>query len=123
MLLLTRFSEMKLVLLKGKAIPVTGRGGPYGCEPSRIPRFLDNRLTDGGKVVNLKRRPPFTPWKVPGTHFCWRLSRPQVHSAAGRIRSIGETNDLIGNRTRNFPACNIVPHFRYYELISVALQR
>jgi hypothetical protein len=44
---------------KGKAIPVTGREGPYGCETLRLPHFL-NRLTDGGKVVSLTRRPPFT---------------------------------------------------------------
>jgi hypothetical protein len=25
---------------KGKAIPVTGRGGPWGCEKSRLPHFL-----------------------------------------------------------------------------------
>jgi hypothetical protein len=28
---------------------------------SRLPQFLDNRLTDGGEVVSLTRRPPFTP--------------------------------------------------------------
>jgi hypothetical protein len=28
---------------KGKAIPVTGRGGPKVCGTSRIPHFLDNR--------------------------------------------------------------------------------
>jgi hypothetical protein len=28
---------------------------------SKIPHFLDNRLTDGGEVVSLTRRPPFTP--------------------------------------------------------------
>jgi hypothetical protein len=27
----------------------------------RVPHFLDNRLTDGGNVVSLPRRPPFTP--------------------------------------------------------------
>jgi hypothetical protein len=42
---------------EGKAIPVTGRGGPYGCETSRLPHFLDNRLTDGGEVVSLTRLP------------------------------------------------------------------
>jgi hypothetical protein len=42
---------------KGKAIPVTGRGGPQGYETSRLPHFLHNRLTDGGKVVSLMRRP------------------------------------------------------------------
>jgi hypothetical protein len=40
---------------KCEAVPVPGR------ETSRLPHFLDNRLTDGGKVVSLTRRPPFTP--------------------------------------------------------------
>jgi hypothetical protein len=38
---------------KGKAVPVTGRGGPKGCETLRLPHFLDNRLTDGDKVDSL----------------------------------------------------------------------
>jgi hypothetical protein len=46
---------------KCKDIPVTGRGGPYGCERSRLPHYLDKRLTDGGKVVSPTCRPPFTP--------------------------------------------------------------
>jgi hypothetical protein len=36
---------------KGKAIPVTGRGGLQSCETSRLPHHLENRLTDGGEVV------------------------------------------------------------------------
>jgi hypothetical protein len=44
-----------------KAIPVTGRGGPQGCETLRLPHFLGHRFIDGGKVVSLNRRPPFTP--------------------------------------------------------------
>jgi hypothetical protein len=40
---------------KGKAIPVTGREGPQNCYTSRLPHFLDNRLTDGGEVVSLTR--------------------------------------------------------------------
>jgi hypothetical protein len=58
------------VQAKGKAIPITGRGGPEGFEMSRLPYFLDNWFTDGGEVVSLTRRPPFTPRKIPGTHFC-----------------------------------------------------
>jgi hypothetical protein len=27
----------------------------------------------------------------------------------GRIRSVGKPNELIGNRTRDLPACSIVP--------------
>jgi hypothetical protein len=35
---------------------------------SSLPHFLDDRLTDGGEVISLTRRPPFTPRKIPGTH-------------------------------------------------------
>jgi hypothetical protein len=37
---------------------------------SRLPHFLDNRLTDGGEFVSLTRRLPFTPKNIPGTNFC-----------------------------------------------------
>jgi hypothetical protein len=66
---LTDFNDI-LCGSKGKAITVTGRGGPQGCETSRLPHFLDNWLTDGSEVVSLARRPPFTSMKFPGTHFC-----------------------------------------------------
>jgi hypothetical protein len=46
--------------LHSEGIPVTGRGIPYNCETSRLQHFLENRLTDGGEVVSLKRWPPFT---------------------------------------------------------------
>jgi hypothetical protein len=69
---------------KAKAILVTGREGPYGCETSRFPEFLDSRLTDGGEVVSPTRRPPFTPQEdswysflleaelTPGPHCGWK---------------------------------------------------
>jgi hypothetical protein len=41
----------------GKAIPATCHGGPSGCETSRLPHFLDNRLTDGGEDVSLTYGP------------------------------------------------------------------
>jgi hypothetical protein len=52
-------------------------------------------------------RPPLPPGNIPGTHFCYRLSRPQGHSAAGSIMPM--KNDTIGNRTRNLPVCSEVP--------------
>jgi hypothetical protein len=55
---------------QGKASPVTGCGGPQGCETSRLPHFLDNRLTDGGEIASHTRRPSFTPRNIPGTPFC-----------------------------------------------------
>jgi hypothetical protein len=70
---------------------VRRRGSPY---------FMDNWLTDGGEIVSLTRRPPFTPRKILGTHFCQRLGGPQGHSAAGKFRSIEKFNDFIGNRIR-----------------------
>jgi hypothetical protein len=54
---------------KGKAILATGREDPWGCETSKLPHFLDNRLTDGGEAVSLTRRPSFTLPKIPGTHL------------------------------------------------------
>jgi hypothetical protein len=76
-----------MVKKKVTAIPVTGRGGPEGCETSRLPHFLDNRITDSGEVVSLTRRPSalYLPRKIPGTHFCQRLSRRKIRSASGRI--------------------------------------
>jgi hypothetical protein len=44
-----------------KDIPVTGRGGPWGCGRLRLPHYLDKWLIDGGKVVSPTRRPHFTP--------------------------------------------------------------
>jgi hypothetical protein len=42
---------------QAKAVPVTGRGGPQGCETSRLPLFLDSRFTDDGEVVSLPLPP------------------------------------------------------------------
>jgi hypothetical protein len=53
---------------------------------------------------------PLPSREIPGTHFCWRLSRPQGHSAAGRIRWIEKIH--IGTRTCDLPACSIVPQLR-----------
>jgi hypothetical protein len=64
-----------------KAIPVTGRGGLQGCKISRISHWLDNRLTDGGKVVSPTHRQRSTPrihyFSAFGTPFRQRLSKPQ----------------------------------------------
>jgi hypothetical protein len=49
------------------------------------------------------------PGNIPGTHFCYRLSRLQGHSAARRIKSMKNSYDTIGNQTRDLPACSAVP--------------
>jgi hypothetical protein len=55
---------------KGKAIPVTGLEGPWGCETSRLPHFLDDRLTDGARLSASRAVRPLPTRKIPGTHFC-----------------------------------------------------
>ena len=74
-----------------------------GCQISR------QSAHEGGKVVGPTHQPPLPPGNMPGTHFCYRLSQPQGHSAAERIMSMKNSNDTIGNRTCNFPVCSTVP--------------
>jgi hypothetical protein len=53
--------------------------------------FLNNRVTYDVVVASLMSRQHFTPPppnNIPGTHFCQRLSRPEEHSAAGKIMQI-----------------------------------
>ena len=38
-----------------------------------------------------------------------RLSRPQGHSATGKIMSLKNSDDTIGNRNRDLPVCSVVP--------------
>jgi hypothetical protein len=59
-----------------KSIHITSRRGPLGCETSKFPHFLKNRLTDGGEIVSLTRRPLFTPGKIPGTYVLDTESTP-----------------------------------------------
>jgi hypothetical protein len=72
-------------------------------------QILRQSAHEGGKVVSPKHRPPLSPGNIPGTHFCKRLSRPQGHSAAGRIMSMKNSNYTIGNRSRDLPVCSAVP--------------
>jgi hypothetical protein len=51
-----------------------------------VHKVWDVKVPNFGKVANFKCLLSFTPREIPGTHFCWRLSWPQGHSAAGRIR-------------------------------------
>jgi hypothetical protein len=46
--------------------------------------------------------------KIPGTHFCLRLSRPQAIMRLEGIGQLKKSNDLIKDRSRDLPACSIV---------------
>jgi hypothetical protein len=97
----TKFTSKFGIRINDEAILAAGRGGPYGCETSRLPHLLDSLLTDCCHVVSLTRRQVFTRRKVPGTHFCYRMSQPQGHSGTGKIWSIEKSIDFIGNRIRD----------------------
>jgi hypothetical protein len=84
---------------KGKAIPLQALTGPEGSRRMRLPDF---------KTIGTWRWQGCQPLP-PGTHFCQRLSRPQGHSATGRIMSMKSSNDTTGNRSRDLPVCNAVP--------------
>jgi hypothetical protein len=99
---------VQILLLKGKAVPLQAWSGPEGSRKLRFPDFMTT-AQDGGKVVSLMHRPPLPPENTPGTHFCLRLSRPQGHSATGRIISLKNSNDIIGNGSRDLPVCSVVP--------------
>jgi hypothetical protein len=76
----------------------------------RIPHCLENRLTDGGKVVSPTHRPRSTRQKHyfsgSDTHFCYRLSKTLVRpEGLGKLK---EFIHLIEPRTRNLPVCSII---------------
>jgi hypothetical protein len=59
---------------KGKALPVTSRGGSQVYETSRLLHFLDNRLTDVNEVVSplLPGRFPVLISVEPGLQCGWK---------------------------------------------------
>ena len=58
-------------------------------------------------IVNPSHRPPLPPENISFSHFFWKLSRPQGHSAGGRNKSTKNPNDPIWNRKRDLSACSL----------------
>jgi hypothetical protein len=57
MKLINQNKNVPLSKMKGKIIPVTDCGGPYGCEILRLPHFIDNWFTDAVRMnVGLTRQ-------------------------------------------------------------------
>jgi hypothetical protein len=82
--------------------------GRRGCETSRLPYFLENRLTYGGKISALRADRPLPPGRFLVLISVKSLSRPQGHCAAGRIGSIENSNDLIGGPDFSRPLARVI---------------
>ena len=91
-----------------KAIPLQALDWSLGSRRLRLSDFLYDRHM---KVVRLSVSHTgrlYPPRMIHGTNFCYRMSRLQGHSAAARIESMKSSNDPIGYRIRNLPACSAV---------------
>jgi hypothetical protein len=61
------------------------------------------------RLLALHGNRPLPPQEDSWYSFLLEAELPQDHNAAGKIRSIEKSNDLIGIRTCDLPACSIVP--------------
>jgi len=77
--------------------PWTGLGRPWGFQEGEVPRFQDSRHIKVVRLSTIRTGRLYPPGNIPDIHFCYRLSRPQCQSAAGRIMSVENSNDTIGN--------------------------
>jgi hypothetical protein len=76
----------------GKAISVLAYYRLRGFQEVEALRFPDNRHMKVIRLSALRNVRLYPSGNIPGTHLCWRLSRLQGHSAAGRIVSMINSN-------------------------------
>jgi hypothetical protein len=83
-----------------KALPLQAWRSPEDSRNLRLPDFkkvVRFSAVCTGRLCH--------PGHIPGTHFCYRLSQPEDH----RIMSMKNSNDTIGNQTRDLPVCSTAP--------------
>jgi len=72
--------------MEGKAIPIQAWIGPGGSMSLRLPEFLENRHMNVAWLLDLRTGHFYVSGNTVVTHLSYRLSRPQGHSAPGRIK-------------------------------------
>jgi hypothetical protein len=84
-------------------------------------RIPHNRLIDGCEVGNPTHRPRSTLQKpsisASSNHICQRLRKPQGLVPLEGLRKLKKFIHLNGSRTRNLPACRIVPQSLRYRVL------
>ena len=98
------------VYVESKSNPVASLVRSWEFQEIEAPRFQDSRHIKMIRLAALRTGRLYPPGNIPGTNFCYRLSQPQGHSAVGRITSMKNSNDTIGNRTRSLPQPTAPPH-------------
>jgi hypothetical protein len=92
--------------LKCRAIPVRGRGGPWGCETSRLPHFLDSRLTLTRRSRHLPGGTKEKHWEPQsGQHVTWPRFEPSI--SRKQFRSVSSVSQVtwIEVSTRRRDVC------------------
>ena len=74
--------------------------------------FSRQSVRAGGKGVSLTHSPLPPLESVSDTQNCYMLSRPQGHSAAGRVRSKKNSSGTNVNRTCDLPAFSALPQIK-----------
>ena len=95
-------------MIKGKAIPLQAWTGPEGSRSLRLP-FFNTIGTWRWKGCKPYAPAAFTHRKYSWCSFLLEAESTQGHSAAGRIMSMKNSNNTIGNRTRDLPEYSAVP--------------
>jgi hypothetical protein len=82
---------------------------PWTFQEVEVPRFPDSRHMKVVRLSALCAGHLYPSGSALGTHFCLSLSRHQGHSVTRRFMSMKNSNDTIGNWTRDLPAYNVLP--------------
>ena len=109
-----KFSCNAPVILVRYSNPITGLDRPLGFQVVEAPRLLDNRHMKVVRLSALRTGRLYPPGDILGTRFCYRLSLPQGHSAAGRINSKKNSNAYI-HTTCRYMLC--IYHVQVYVYI------
>ena len=79
-----------------------------GSRRLRLPDLQDSQHIKVVRLSTLHTDRLYPPGNIPGTHFYWKLSQPQGHSAGGSIMSMKNFIDTIWIRTCDLPTCSAV---------------